>query len=59
MYKKVMVIDDNQIDLYIAKVSITKNAFAEEVISMPSAASALEYLALTANTPGELPEIVF
>ena len=59
MYKKVLVIDDNQIDLYIAEVSITKKAFAEEVITKQSAISALEYLVETANTPADLPQLIF
>jgi CheY-like chemotaxis protein len=56
MFKKVMVIDDNEIDLYIAKRVIKKYAFAEETILMESAANALEYLSANADM---LPQLVF
>lgn len=59
MYDRVMVIDDNQIDLYIAEVSIKKNGFARHIISKKSANSALEYLTISAGNPEELPQLIF
>ena len=59
MYSKVMVIDDNAIDRYIAEVSIIKYGFAKEVISKDSALSALDYLTSNAGTPENLPDIIF
>lgn len=59
MYNRVMVIDDNQIDLYIAEISIKKNAFAQNIISKNSANSALDYLKLSANNPEDLPQLIF
>ena len=44
MFKKVMVIDDNEIDRYIANRNITKYDFAEEVITMESSRAALNFL---------------
>ncbi|MDB5191085.1 MAG: cheB 1 [Segetibacter sp.] len=59
MYNRVMIIDDNAIDRYIAEVSIRKNGFAKEVISQESALSALDYLSLNAGEPKGLPEVIF
>jgi CheY-like chemotaxis protein len=58
-YKKILVIDDTEIDRYIARRNITKYQFAEEVILYESAAKALEYLASLQNTPEELPQLIF
>ena len=52
-----MVIDDSQIDLYIAEISIKKSAFAQDVIAKNSGAGALEYL--SESSPEELPELIF
>ena len=59
MYNRVMVIDDNHIDLYIAEISIRKNDFAHTIISKNSANSALEYLRSSADNPDELPQLIF
>lgn len=59
MYNTVMVIDDNQIDLYIAEISIRKNGFAENIVSKKSANDALTYLTNSATDPAALPEIIF
>jgi len=58
-YKKVMVIDDTEIDRYIARTNIQKYAFAEEVICKESAKTALEYLKLFCDQPDELPQLIF
>lgn len=58
-YKRVMVIDDNNIDLYIAERNLKRNAFAEEIILKGSAKSALEYLNDPANIPELLPQVIF
>jgi CheY-like chemotaxis protein len=57
-YKKVMVIDDTQVDRYIAERNIKHYGFAEEVISMDSAHSALKYLSGIANEE-DLPQYIF
>ncbi|MDB5250135.1 MAG: cheB 1 [Segetibacter sp.] len=59
MYKKVMVVDDNQIDLYVAEISLKRNSFAAEVVIKNSAIAALEYLESAADTPEELPQLIF
>src|SRR5438874_7736969 len=58
-YKKVMVIDDNEIDRYIAERYIKKIGFAEEVILKESARKGLEYLKSLEQTPDELPQLIF
>ena len=58
MYHRVMVVDDNSTDRYIAELSIKKFGFANEVIVNDSAVSALDYLTLEANSDN-LPELIF
>jgi len=58
MYKKVMVIDDTQVDRYIADRNIKKYGFAEEVICMDSAHSAINFLAGIMNEK-DLPQFIF
>ena len=57
-YKKVMVIDDSNIDRRIAKLNIERFEFAEETISKGSARSALQYLEASANLSGKLPGLI-
>jgi CheY-like chemotaxis protein len=59
MYNSVMVIDDNEIDRYIAETSIIKYRFANEVICKNSASSALNYLASNADQIHKLPNLIF
>lgn len=54
-----MVVDDNEIDLYIAQVVMTTYGFAEEVICMSSAREALEYLTPLNDNPEALPHYIF
>jgi CheY-like chemotaxis protein len=58
-HKKVMVVDDNQIDLYIAEMVMATTGFAEKVICVSSAKEALEYLTPLCETPEELPHLIF
>ena len=58
-YKKVMIVDDNEIDRYVASRNIKKYSFAEEVITKESANSALAYLLSLAGTPEDLPQLIF
>ena len=57
-YKKVMVIDDTQVDRYIAERNLRKYGFAEEVICMDSSHSALQFLSGIINE-NDLPEYIF
>ena len=58
-FKKVMVIDDNEIDRYIANRNITKYSFAEEVITMESSRAALNFLGSCKDAPEQLPQLIF
>ena len=58
-FKKVMVIDDNEIDRYIANRNITRYSFAEEVITMESSRAALTFLESLKDTPHLLPQLIF
>jgi len=44
IYKKVMVIDDSQIDRFVAEYNLKKYLFAEEIILQNSSKGALDYL---------------
>jgi hypothetical protein len=57
-YRKVLLIDDNEIDNFINERMITSSLFALEVIVKNSADLALDYLSkLTAQE--DYPEIIF
>ena len=58
-FKRVLVIDDNETDRYIAKRMIAKYQFAEETVLMESAPKALEYLMSLKETPEMLPQFIF
>jgi len=58
-YKKVMVIDDNEIDLYIAEMLMATAGFAEKVVCVKSAKEALAYLKPLYADPDELPQFIF
>lgn len=58
-HKQVMVIDDNHIDRYLCERVSQKYGFAEKVISMESARSALDYLISLKENPDQLPALIF
>lgn len=58
-YKKVLLIDENEIDNFINERMITSCNFAEEVIVKDSGPSALEYLRGILSSKGDSPEIIF
>jgi CheY-like chemotaxis protein len=58
-YKRVMVVDDTQVDRYIAERNLIKYGFAEEVIAKESAKGALEYLTSCIGVPEKLPQLIF
>ena len=58
-YKTVMVVDDNQIDLYIAEMVMATTKFAEKVLCMGSAKEALDYLRPLNDRPDDLPHLIF
>ena len=54
-----MVVDDNQIDLYIAEMVMMTTRFAEKVICVSSAKEALDYLRPLSESSDELPNLIF
>lgn len=58
-YKKIMVVDDNPTDRFIAKKMVEKCSFAQEVILSQTAFEALEYLRSVKDEPDSLPEFIF
>ncbi|WP_256009082.1 response regulator [Desertivirga xinjiangensis] len=58
-YHKVMVVDDAKIDRFLAEKVISKYSFAEEVVSVESAISALDYLSTNTGDEEALPDLIF
>ena len=56
---KVMIVDDSNIDLLVAQMSIIKYGFAKEVVTKQSARSGLDYLLSVCETPELLPQLIF
>jgi CheY-like chemotaxis protein len=57
-FERVMVIDDTQIDRYVAVFAIKKNNFAKEIIEYEMATKAIEFLTLHQNNPDRFPEVI-
>ncbi|REJ80542.1 MAG: response regulator [Bacteroidetes bacterium] len=57
--KLVMIVDDNEIDRYIAKRVILKNNFAEKVLEMDSAMTAIDYFKKINISEDNLPDLIF
>ena len=57
-YNKVLVVDDTQIDRYIAERMLLKHQIASEVICLDSAQLALDYLIKCLDTSLPLPELI-
>jgi CheY-like chemotaxis protein len=58
-FKRILVIDDNPTDRYIAKRMAEKYHFAEEIILQESALEALEYIQSLEKVPHLLPQFIF
>jgi CheY-like chemotaxis protein len=58
-YKKVLLVDDNEIDNFINERMITSSGFAEKVIVKTSSDDAIKYLLDNQEQEDQLPEIVF
>lgn len=55
----VMIIDDNNMDLYISSRMISKSLFGKKVLQYCSAVAALQYLEDHQHESSLLPEIIF
>ena len=58
-FEKVMIIDDNVIDLYITKRLVIKNNFGKKVLEFAAADEALQYLQDHQEEQSLLPQIIF
>ncbi len=58
-FKKVLIIEDNEIDRFVAKRMLEKRFFCEEVVLIESAPKALSYLKSLEYMPEELPQFIF
>ncbi len=58
-HKKVLLVDDDKVDIFISEKIMAAAAFAEEMISKSSGGEALEYLESLGNQPDQLPELIF
>jgi len=58
-FEKVMVVDDAEIDRFLAKKVLTKHAFAKEVLPLDSATNALNYLSEHQENREALPDLIF
>ncbi len=58
-YNSVMIIDDNQIDLYIIAKMVVRNNFAKNRLEFTDPINALKYLQENQNNSTALPEVIF
>ncbi|MDI1255590.1 MAG: response regulator [Flavobacterium sp.] len=58
-YKNVMIIDDNDIDRYIAKRIISAHNFSAHILSYENGIEAFQYLKTNQENAAALPEIIF
>lgn len=58
VFKKIMIVDDNHIDRFIAEKTIRKYHFSADVLPMPSAVAALQHISEAAGNTDTLPEII-
>jgi len=58
-YSSVLLIDDNDIDNFVAKKMIEKTGFAKKVFAVQSARSGLDYLNSEESLKDNLPDIIF
>lgn len=55
----VMIIDDCEIDIFIASRTLVNSGFTGKIITKKSAKEALTYLSANAHTPSEIPDLIF
>lgn len=58
-YKRVLLVDDNDIDNFINERIITSSFFADKVEVKTSARAALDFLRANAANPEVLPQVIF
>lgn len=58
-HRKVLVIDDNEVDRYVSELVMERYGFAEEVVCLESAMEGLEFLKGHEANPETLPDLIF
>ena len=58
-FEKVMIIDDNKIDLYVNAQVISRSNFGQEILQYSSAVKALEYLQSNNDDLSLIPKVIF
>jgi CheY-like chemotaxis protein len=58
-FKRVLLVDDNDIDNFINERIITSSFFADKVVVKTSARAALDFLRDNVSNPETLPEVIF
>ncbi|MEO8148895.1 MAG: response regulator [Bacteroidia bacterium] len=58
-FDRVMVVDDTQIDRYIATHTLKKNQFAKECIEFDMATKAIQFLDENSDDHDKLPQLIF
>jgi CheY-like chemotaxis protein len=59
LYKKIVIVDDSNIDRYVSSTVIKNNNFAEEISAFQSVDEALEHLQSLIGAPDEFPQVIF
>lgn len=57
-YKRIMIIDDDEIDNYLTKSLISNNNYAEEVLEFNNGSDAFDYLEKHKDNESKLPELI-
>ena len=58
-HKTVMLVDDNEVEIFISVKTIQDNNFAENALTFLKATDALEYLKANENNIDQLPSVIF
>lgn len=57
-YKKIMIIDDSEVDTYIASILIKNNNFAKEIITFNNGLKAFDFLKENLPNQDLLPDLI-
>lgn len=57
-FQKVLIVDDNEMDLLVNKMILSTSKFAEEIVTIQTGSSALNYLTENCKTPKSIPDII-
>lgn len=57
-YKKIMIIDDEEIDKYLVTILIKSNKIAQDILDFDNGEEALDYINLHKNDTDQLPDLI-